>query len=132
MPLITILVEDNQTIRETLVPALEELANARVVATAATSADAHRALVQWRGQWHLMVVDLFLAAGSGLEVLQAARQRGPHQHVYVLSNYATADMRRRCTALGADGVFDKSTELDAFFEHCMNLPDGGNPGLPLP
>lgn len=123
MPFITILVEDNQTISETLVPALEELANARVVAIAATATGARQALERWRGQWQLMVVDLFLAAGSGLEVLQAVRQRDASQHVYVLSNYATPDMRRRCQALGADGVFDKSTELDAFFEHCMGLPD---------
>ena len=36
----------------------------------------------------------------------------------VLTNYPTPEMRRRCIALGADAVFDKSTELDAFFEHC--------------
>lgn len=125
MPFITILVEDNKTISETLVPALEELANARVVAIAATASGARQALERWRGQWNLMVVDLFLAAGSGLEVLQAVRERSPHQHVFVLSNYATPDMRRRCMAQGADGVFDKSTELDAFFEQCMGLPDPG-------
>ncbi|EJE50154.1 response regulator containing a CheY-like receiver domain and an HTH DNA-binding domain [Acidovorax sp. CF316] len=123
MPFITILVEDNKMISETLVPALEELANARVVAIAATATGARHALERWHGQWQLMVVDLFLAAGSGLEVLQAVRQRNPGQHVYVLSNYATPDMRRRCQALGADGVFDKSTELDAFFAQCMALPD---------
>lgn len=123
MPFITILVEDNKMISETLVPALEELANARVVATVATASSARQAMELWRGQWHLMVVDLFLAAGSGLEVLQAVRERSAGQHVFVLSNYATPDMRRRCLALGADGVFDKSTELDAFFEHCMGLPD---------
>jgi len=123
MPFITILVEDNTTISETLVPALEELANARVVAIASTASGAKQALERWHGQWHLMVVDLFLAAGSGLEVLQAVRGRATGQHVYVLSNYATADMRRRCLALGADGVFDKSTELDAFFDSCMALPD---------
>ena len=123
MPLITILVEDNKTISETLVPALEELANARVVAIAATAAAAREAVQRWQGQWQLMVVDLFLAAGSGLEVLQAVRQRDASQRVYVLSNYATPDMRRRCQALGADGVFDKSTELDAFFARCMDQPD---------
>ena len=138
MPLNTILVEDNKTIQETLVPALEELADARVVAIAATASDANRALAQWREDWQLMVVDLFLKEGSGIDVLRSLRRgeragaaegandsahAGPRdQHVYVLSNYATADMRRRCAELGADGVFDKSTELDAFFETCSSLP----------
>jgi len=35
--------------------------------------------------------------------------------VYVLTNYATADLREACVRLGADAVFDKSTELDEFF-----------------
>lgn len=134
MPLSTILVEDSKTIQETLVPALEELADAHVVAIAATASDAIDALAQWREDWQLMVVDLFLQEGSGLDVLQALQQRQglratrpagrgqPGQHVYVLSNYATADMRRQCKALGADGVFDKSTELEAFFEQCSGLP----------
>ncbi|MBY0411095.1 MAG: response regulator [Burkholderiaceae bacterium] len=125
MPLNTILVEDNKTIQDTLVPALAELGDSRVVAIAATAADAKRALLQWQGRWHLIVVDLFLRKGSGIEVLQAmnegAQPRGQNQHVYVLTNYATSDMRQRCAELGADGVYDKSTELEAFFEMCSGL-----------
>lgn len=142
MPLNTILVEDNKTIQETLIPALEELADARVVAIAATASDATVALTEWREDWQLMVVDLFLREGSGIDVLQALKRdaRGRpadgandatmDQHVYVLSNYATADMRRRCKELGADGVFDKSTELDAFFESCSKLPRRAGRGMP--
>ena len=37
----------------------------------------------------------------------------------VLSNYATADMRKRCAQLGADAVFDKSNEIDALVEYCI-------------
>lgn len=125
MPLNTILVEDSKTIQDTLVPALAELADARVVAIATTAAEAKEALDQWAGKWQLMVVDLFLREGSGLEVLHALRQReqprSVMQHVYVLTNYATADMRRRCEQLGADGVYDKSTELEAFFDQCVAL-----------
>lgn len=36
-----------------------------------------------------------------------------------LSNYATADMRKRCTQLGADAVFDKSGDIDALVEYCV-------------
>jgi hypothetical protein len=39
----------------------------------------------------------------------------------VLSNYATADMRKRCAQLGADVVFDKSNEIDALIEYCIAL-----------
>lgn len=121
MQVITILVEDNLTIRNTLVPALEEITNVRVVRMAATAKEAKEALVFLQGQWQLIIVDLFLAAGSGLEVLEAVRTRSCEQHAFVLSNYVTADMTRRCMELGADAVFDKSTDLDAFFERCVEL-----------
>jgi DNA-binding NarL/FixJ family response regulator len=38
----------------------------------------------------------------------------------VLTNYPTPEIRRRCRDLGADGVFDKSTELEAFFDLCRS------------
>ena len=37
----------------------------------------------------------------------------------MLSNHATSDMRRRCAQLGADAVFDKSTEIEALVEYCL-------------
>jgi hypothetical protein len=37
----------------------------------------------------------------------------------VLSNYATADIRQRCTQLGVDAVFDKSNEIDALVDYCI-------------
>ena len=39
----------------------------------------------------------------------------------VYSNYATTAMRQRCLELGADAVFDKSTEIEQLLEYCMNL-----------
>lgn len=44
MQVTTILVEDNQTIRNTLVPALEEITKVRVVRMAATAKEAKEAL----------------------------------------------------------------------------------------
>jgi len=42
----------------------------------------------------------------------------------VLSNYATADIRRKCLELGADRVFDKSNEIDALVEYCVSAASG--------
>ena len=46
------------------------------------------------------------------------RQRELYQKVVVLTNYATPDIRQRAMALGADAVFDKSTELEELIESC--------------
>ncbi|MNV19999.1 DNA-binding transcriptional regulator BasR [compost metagenome] len=118
MPLSTILVEDSRTIRENLIPALAELADAEVVATAETAGEAAVVLESLQDRWQLVVVDLFLREGSGLTVLRACQRRVAHQRVVVLTNYPTEEMRRRSLELGADAIFDKSRELDQFFEWC--------------
>ncbi len=58
------------------------------------------------------IVDLFLAQGNGLNILQHMQsyQRPPER--VVLTNYATPEMRSQCKALGAEAVFDKSTEIE--------------------
>lgn len=121
MELRTYLVEDNATIRENLVETLEELASVRSLGWSDTEEDARHWLAAHPGGWDLVIVDLFLRQGSGLGVLEAARERSGEQRTVVLSNYATPDMRRRCAELGADAVFDKSNEIDALVEYCLAL-----------
>lgn len=53
-------------------------------------------------------------------MLSAFQGRQSGQRVVVLSNYATAEMRTRCQALGADAVFDKSNEIDALVDYCID------------
>lgn len=119
MALLTFLVEDNATIRDNLIPALADLADAPVVGMAETEAEAVQWLDAHRAQWHLAVIDLFLREGSGLGVIQkACSNRLPHQRVVVLSNYTQADIRARCLEMGADAVFDKSRQLDEFLDYC--------------
>lgn len=127
MELRTFLVEDNATIRENLVGTLEELASIRALGWAEGEKEARAWLSQHPGSWDLAIVDLFLKQGSGLGVLDACRSRQPGQRVVVLSNYATPDMRRRCAQYGADAVFDKSNEIDALVEYCLQLAGDGHP-----
>ncbi|MFO1336889.1 MAG: response regulator transcription factor [Burkholderiaceae bacterium] len=114
------LVEDNPVIRQNLVATLEEMLVVRMVGTAEDEASA----VDWlRGDAHcdLMIIDIFLKSGTGLEVLRRARLWRPEAKLVVLTNYATPDMRRRCLQLGADRVFDKSAELEELLAYCESL-----------
>lgn len=115
------IVEDSPTIRENLIETLQELAAVEVVGTAETEGAAKRWLSEHDTAWNLAIVDLFLREGSGLNVLDACRRRGPGRKVVVLSNHATADVRWRCAQLGADAVFDKSTEIDGLVDYCRRL-----------
>lgn len=115
----TYIVEDNVTIRENLVGTLEELTCISAVGFAETEAEAVRWLAENSEQWELAIVDLFLKQGSGLGVLQAVSMRRPDQKIVVLSNYATPDIRKRCAQFGVDAVFDKSNEIDALIDFCI-------------
>lgn len=119
MKLRTYIVEDNATIRENLIGTLEELAEVEAVGVAETEDDGKEWLASHPEQWDLAIVDLFLRQGSGLGILAACRTRGPRQKMVVLSNYATPDVRMRCAQLGVDAVFDKSNEIDALVEYCV-------------
>jgi DNA-binding NarL/FixJ family response regulator len=124
----TYIVEDNVTIRENLIGTLEELASIESLGWADTENEARRWLAEHSSAWDVAIVDLFLKQGSGLGVIEACRRRDPSQRVVVLSNYATADMRKRCMDLGADIVFDKSTDIDALVEYCIAQSDAPHPG----
>ena len=111
------LVEDSPTIRDNLIATLEELTSATIIGTAESENEA----VVWLTDgnvWDLAIVDLFLKQGTGLGVLSACKQRLPLQKVIVLSNYATAEVRKQCAAQGSDAVFDKSTEIDQLLAYC--------------
>ena len=122
----TYIVEDSPVIRENLIATLEELAPVRVVGSAEDESTALRWLSDVEHPVDLVIVDIFLKGGSGLGVLRAAQAQAQPQRyrMVVLSNYATPDMRRKCLALGADRVFDKSNDIDALILYCDQLAAG--------
>lgn len=123
MALQAFIVEDQAPIRDSLIEALAELGNI----TAAGHASDEKTAVAWlrdpAHHWDIAIVDLVLVpgGGSGFGVLQALRDRGPAQKMIVLTGTASAEMRRRCEAAGADGVFDKAMETEALLDYCVAL-----------
>ncbi len=117
----TFIVEDSPVILDGLIGALEEFTPVQVVGTS----DNEEAAVTWLAEHpqdcDLVIIDVFLRAGSGLGVLLAARSSQLPAHRVVLSNYANLDVRRRCFQLGADRVFDKSNEIEELFAYCAQL-----------
>jgi DNA-binding NarL/FixJ family response regulator len=114
----TFIVEDSSTIRDNLIETMRELARIDPVGAAETEHEGKRWLAANPDGWDIAIVDLFLRVGSGLNVLEAcAARKKAGQKIIVLSNHATRDVRWRCQQLGADAVFDKSTELEALMAY---------------
>ncbi len=121
MKIKTYIVEDSPTIRDNLIATLEELTDVTTIGTAETENEGAAWLTNSNNTWNLAIVDLFLKQGTGLGVAYACKNRMPNQKVIVLSNYATPDVRKQCALLGADAVFDKSTEIEQLLEYCVNF-----------
>ncbi|WP_077034506.1 response regulator transcription factor [Pelomonas sp. KK5] len=117
------LVEDSPVIRENLIATFEEMLGMRVVGCAEDEQAALRWLQGPDSSCDLMIIDIFLKTGTGLEVLSHAKALRPGMKLVVLSNYATTEMRRRCLLLGADRVFDKSAELEELLAYCESVPE---------
>ena len=113
------MVEDNDVIRANLTETLQELAGVNIVGFADEAGPASRWLIDHPQAWKLAIVDLFLRTGNGLAVLSAVQKRQAAQRMIIVSNYATPEMRLRCLAAGADAIFDKSTEVDALVQYCL-------------
>ncbi|MFT3717580.1 response regulator [Pseudorhodoferax sp.] len=127
MPLRIFLVEDNPLIRQAMAETIGDLVGGgEFVGWGADQAESIRALLDLGDGWDVAIVDLFLKTGSGLGVARALQARAAHQHVFVVTNYATDDMRERCAQLRVDAVYDKSTQLEHLIEALVRL------GSPLP
>lgn len=121
MAIIAVLVDDDEGLCECLIPVLKDLTDVRVVEVAQTPADAMSLMARYEQDWQLLILDIDLRNGSGLSVLEICQKRLAHQEVFVLTNMSSPYVRSRCLALGVDAVFDKTTELDKFFERCKKL-----------
>lgn len=118
MPLRTYLVEDNPGYRDMLRAVLPAQAHMQVLGACDSEQEGVNWLLTHPSAWDLVLVDLVLRQGSGFRVLAACRVRSATQKIVVLTNHASREVRQRCFDLGADAVFDKSTELDQMLAYC--------------
>jgi len=123
--MIALMVEDSALVRSRLIPMLAAFSGVRVVGVAESATEALAWLQAHRCD--LLLLDLSLRDScmhaSGLRLLDSLAQaeqaeqadgRVPPLRV-VLANGPTDALRRRCAALGASAVFDKSIQLDELF-----------------
>ncbi len=57
----------------------------------------------------LVILDIQMPGGSGLDVLRAAKAKSPATIVIMLTNFPYPQYRQRCMELGADYFISKST-----------------------
>jgi CheY-like chemotaxis protein len=102
------LVEDLKQVQGVLTELLAGTGDFRVVATVRTEAEANHWLQEHPRGWDVMILDLVLDQGSGMNVISRARAQPGAGRIAVFSGYASEGIRQHCIDLGADAVFDKA------------------------
>lgn len=116
------LVEDSLVIRERLRCMVASIPGSELVAEADNEADAVRGIRAIRPD--VVILDLTLASGSGMEVLRQVRERPRASIVIVLTNYGYTQYQKKCMALGADYFMDKSRDIEVLSELLASLATG--------
>ncbi len=112
------LVEDQPDIRTTVIDAMETIAPLKFIGYADGESAARKWLKANHADWQLAIVDLRLKEGTGFGVLKSCQARKPEQKVVVLTGHEQPQIAERCLELGADMVFNKSSELDRLVDYC--------------
>jgi DNA-binding response OmpR family regulator len=106
-----LIVEDSRMIRAHLAEVLRATDGVTSIAEAATVADAHRTMATQVVD--VIVLDIVMPDGSGLDLLQQIRRSGATPYVIMLTNCPSTPYRTWCRDQGANVFLDKSTEFDS-------------------
>lgn len=113
------IVENSSYLRERLTRLVARRQGVQVVGYAATARDAVQDIQRLKPD--VVLLDIRLDQGTGLDVLKQIKTRGQPPTVIVLTNYAYPQYRERFLAGGADYFFDKSAELDMMLQALETL-----------
>lgn len=115
-----LIVEDSRIVRERLTAMLAELApEIEEIVEARDPAEARERLRSLRPD--VVLLDVRMPGGDGLDVLHEAKRLSPPPVVLVLTNAPFAQYRQACAQAGADYFFDKSADLDLMREALQRL-----------
>lgn len=104
------LVDDSAVIRDRLKRILGQINHVQVVGESTTAQDATDSILQLKPE--VVLLDIQLAKGSGIDVLRGIKHQAEAPTVIVLTNYPYPEFRNKYIKAGADYFFDKSTEFN--------------------
>jgi DNA-binding NarL/FixJ family response regulator len=120
-----LIIDDSEFIVHRLMMALGRVKGIEIVGQAGTVQKATAAIRRLAPD--VVILDIALPGGSGLDVLESMRKEGSKSLVIVLTNHPYAAYRRRCARLGCDFFFDKSKEFERVGEVLEGLLQAASP-----
>ncbi len=125
-----LIADDSELLRERLTRLLSAIEGIEVAGEAPDGATALQQVQVLKPD--VLILDLRMPGGSGIEVLQQIRQKGGRIKVIILTSFPYPQYRERCLAAGADYFFDKSEELELVRETLHQLRVGDHSATEFP
>lgn len=119
------LVDDSTIVRERVASMLSEHSEIEIIGQAQRVKQAIDLIGRLKPD--VVVLDIRLSGGSGIDVLRDIKKLRPTPLVIMLTNLPYRQYRQECMNAGADFFFDKSTEftkLDELFEKLIGESGG--------
>jgi DNA-binding NarL/FixJ family response regulator len=113
------IVDDSEAVVERLADLLNEVPGVELAGKANDVPGAVHSILKTNPD--VIILDLQMPGGSGLEVLRAIRQSHPSLRVLVCTNYPYPQYREECLAAGANYFLDKSAEFEKISDILRDL-----------
>jgi len=111
--------DDSETVCERLIDLLSEVEGAEVIGQAANVGDAVEGVRRLKP--HVVILDIQMPGGSGIDVLKEIKRGGLPPLVLMLTNHASPQYRKKCLEWGADFFLDKSGDLECLLTISKSL-----------
>ncbi|MGO1481999.1 MAG: response regulator transcription factor [Brachybacterium sp.] len=121
-PIRVMLVDDHEVVRRGIVTVIDAHSDLSVVGEASSVTEANRRLPAIRPE--VLVVDLQLPDGTGIDVMKAARELNPEQLMLVLTSFDDDAALRESKAAGAAGLMLKSARSQEIVEAILAVRAG--------
>ena len=121
-PIRVMLVDDHEVVRRGIVTVIDASEKLSVIGEASSVTEANRRLPAIRPE--VLVVDLQLPDGTGIDVMKKARELNPEQLMLVLTSFDDDAALRESKAAGAAGLMLKSARSQEIVEAIIAVHAG--------
>ena len=117
-----VLIDDHRAFTDALALAIDYQADLRCLGTPSTIAEASETLETARPD--VVLVDIFLPDGDGIDAIPRLRERVPGARFVVMTGYTDVDMLSRAASAGASGFLPKETPMGSVLAAIRAAGDG--------
>jgi DNA-binding NarL/FixJ family response regulator len=124
-----VIFDDNERLRQSLKVLLNGVDGYHVCGDYENSANAASIIDEKQPQ--VVIMDIDMPGGEGIEGLRIIKERSPNTHIIMYTVFEDEERLFKCLCLGASGYILKNTSFMSLLEGIQNVLYGGAPLSPI-